>query len=134
MPPKKMEAKVPALEKEVVGLKTTMQSMQLKAKENHERLIALLSKTSMEDGSAMKTSSQFPKGVLEEFRQLVKNVELPMFSIEDPAGWIVRAEVCFQVQESCPHVKVSLAQLCMDRSTIHFFKSLLDEHSMLTWE
>lgn len=59
MPPKKMEAKVAALESEVAGLKTTMKSMQLKAEENHERLIALLSKTNMGDGSMTKTSSQF---------------------------------------------------------------------------
>ena len=30
--------------------------------------------------------------------------------------------------------KVSLAQLCMEGSTIHFFKSLLEEESELTWD
>lgn len=65
---------------------------------------------------------------------MVKKAELPMFDREDPTGWIVCVEVHFQVQEMHPDVKVSLAQLCMDGSTIHFFKSLLNEHNVLTWE
>lgn len=57
-----------------------------------------------------------------------------MFDGEDPAGWIARAEVYFQVQGTSPEVKVNLAQLCMEEPTIHFFKSICEENNELTWE
>ncbi|MCI57590.1 retrotransposon-derived protein PEG10-like, partial [Trifolium medium] len=71
---------------------------------------------------------------LTEFRHSVKKVELPSFDGDDPAGWISRAEVYFRVQGTTPKVKVSLAQLCMEGSTIHFFNSLIGEDEELTWE
>lgn len=71
---------------------------------------------------------------LDEFRQSVKKVELPMFNGDDPSGWITRAEIYFQIQETSPEIRVSLAQLCMEGPTIHFFKSLLDDEVELTWE
>jgi hypothetical protein len=57
-----------------------------------------------------------------------------MFSGEDPAGWIARAEVYFRVQGTSPEIKVDLAQLSMEGSTIHFFKALKEENEGLTWE
>ncbi|CAJ2668611.1 unnamed protein product [Trifolium pratense] len=69
-----------------------------------------------------------------EFRHAVKKVELPTFDGEDPAGWISRAEIYFRVQDTMPEVKVKLAQLCMEGSTIHFFNSLIGEDEDLTWE
>lgn len=44
MLPKQMETRVAALESEVASLKTAIHTMQLKAVENQEKLIALLSK------------------------------------------------------------------------------------------
>ncbi|MCH83460.1 RNA-directed DNA polymerase (Reverse transcriptase), partial [Trifolium medium] len=64
----------------------------------------------------------------------VKKVELPTFNGEDPAGWISRAEIYFRVQDTIPEVRVKLAQLCMEGSTIHFFNSLIGEDEDLTWE
>ncbi|WVZ24507.1 hypothetical protein V8G54_003051 [Vigna mungo] len=69
-----------------------------------------------------------------EFRQSMKKIELPSFHGEDPAGWIARAEVYFNVQETREAVRVNLAHLCMEGSTIHFFQSLLNEYEELTWE
>ncbi|MCH97391.1 retrotransposon gag protein [Trifolium medium] len=69
-----------------------------------------------------------------EFRHSAKKVELPMFDGDDPAGWISRAEVYFRVQDTSPEIKVSLAQLCMEGPTIHFFNSFLNEEEELTWE
>lgn len=57
-----------------------------------------------------------------------------MFTGEDPAGWIARAVVYFHVMETSPAVRVNLAHLCMEGSTIHFFNSLLNLDSELTWE
>lgn len=56
-----------------------------------------------------------------------------MFDRDNLSGWIVCAEVYFQVQGTHPNVKVNLAQLCMEGSMIHFFK-FLDENTCLTWE
>ncbi|MCI47133.1 retrotransposon gag protein, partial [Trifolium medium] len=88
--------------------------------------------------SPEKTNEGDSSGVrgdtLAEFRHSVKKVELPPFDGEDPAGWISRAEVYFRVQGTTPEVKVSLAQLCMDGATIHFFNSLIGEEEDLTWE
>ncbi|WVY93239.1 hypothetical protein V8G54_032327 [Vigna mungo] len=69
-----------------------------------------------------------------EFRQSMKKILLSSFRGEDPAGWIARAEVYFNVQETRESVRVNLAHLCMEGSTIHFFQSLLNEYEELTWE
>ncbi|MCI16592.1 retrotransposon gag protein, partial [Trifolium medium] len=69
-----------------------------------------------------------------EFRHATKKVELPAFNGEDPVGWISRAEIYFRVQGTIPEVRVKLAQLCMEGSTIHFFNSLIGEDEDLTWE
>jgi hypothetical protein len=90
------------------------------------------------EGSKKQTegsfSNQLNDETLLEFHRSVKKVELPMFNGEDPAGWISRAEVYFRVQGTSPEVKVSLAQLCMEGATIHFFNSLIGEDEGLNWE
>ncbi|GAU40483.1 hypothetical protein TSUD_286380 [Trifolium subterraneum] len=79
-------------------------------------------------------SSQSNGDVIAEFRHSAKKVELPSFDGDDQAGWISRAEVYFRVQNTSSEIKVSLAQLCMEGSTIHFFNSLLRENEDLSWE
>ncbi|KAI5438511.1 hypothetical protein KIW84_024304 [Lathyrus oleraceus] len=44
------------------------------------------------------------------------------------------AEVYFRVQDTSPELKVNLAQLCMEGSTIRFFKALLDAEMDLIWK
>lgn len=135
-----MEVKVAALENEMANLKVTLAKMQSRAEENQERLITLLTwgkRTDSPEKSVEKHTKIVTKlqgDSLDEFRKSVKKIELPMFTGEDPAGWIARAEVYFQVQETSPEVRASLAQLCMEGPTIHFFNSLLDGGDELTWE
>lgn len=57
-----------------------------------------------------------------------------MFDGEDTVGWISRAELYFQVQETPDDVCVNLVQLCMERTTIDFFNSLLENEEELSWE
>lgn len=38
--------------------------------------------------------------IVDEFHQVVKKVELPLFSGEDPTRWIARVEIYFQIQET----------------------------------
>jgi hypothetical protein len=146
-----MEAKVTALESEMSEVRTTLVDVQNAVKENHASLIALLEKClgksiipdaessgvkNMPSGKGSPEKGDSPGGgvVLSDFRHAVKKVELPLFNGEDPAGWISRAEIYFRVQETAPEVKVQLAQLCMEGSTIHFFNSLWNEDEGLTWE
>lgn len=147
----RMEARVNALEGEISVVRSSLVSFQEEVKENHANLIAMLEKhfgKSLDDegtGSAVSKNKETPEKKTEtpkgspadkmnEFHQSAKKVELPSFEGEDPAGWISRAEVYFRVQNTAPEVKVSLAQLCMDGPTIHFFNSLIGEDEDLTWE
>lgn len=159
MPPKKMEAKVAALETEVASLRTTLVTVQEQAENNQARLIDLLSqklskqaqereetesvrnlgtpsRSGTEQGgpSCVSGWTRLDGGQLDEFRKSAKKVELPLFNGEDPVGWIARAEVYFHVMGTSPKVKVNLAYLCMEGATIHYFNSLLHLDPGLTWE
>lgn len=144
MPPKKMEAKVTALEEKLATLEVSLHEMQNQNKDNQEKIISLLNSSKEknvgetshhnESVGTKKQNSDLHGEALDEFRLSVKKVELPMFNGDDPAGWIARAEVYFNVQNTIPEIKVNLAQLCMDGPTIHFFKGLLEENETLTWE
>lgn len=148
MPLKKvrMDAKVAALEGEMSEVKSTLIDVQNAVKTSHESLMAMfercLGKTILEEegsanGKGRSAGSGFhnlSRDALTEFRQSVKKVELPSFTGEDPAGWISCAEVYFRVQGTLPELKVSLAQLCMEGATIHFFNSLVGEDEDLSWE
>ncbi|MCH83576.1 RNA-directed DNA polymerase (Reverse transcriptase) [Trifolium medium] len=153
-----MEAKVEALESEMTEFFTTLTDVQNVVKENHANLIAMLEKcfgksVQMEEGASVtvkgtpvmqnspeKTvtkgtdSNTIRAETMTEFRHAVKKVELSYFNGEDPAGWISRAEIYFRVQETSPEVKVRLAQLCMEGSTIHFFNSLIGDDEEITSE
>lgn len=146
MPPKKvrMDAKVAALEGEMSEVKSTLIDVQNAVKTSHESLMAMfercLGKTILEEeGSANGKGRPYgfhnlSRDALTEFRQSFKKVELPSFTGEDPAEWISRAEVYFRVQGTLPELKVSLAQLCMEGATIHFFNYLVGEYEDLSWE
>ncbi|MCH80279.1 Ty3/gypsy retrotransposon protein, partial [Trifolium medium] len=152
----RMEARVNALEGEISVVRSSLENFQEEAKANHASLMALLEKcigkSLIDEGSGSvvnktihgnqgvtekeigEASNKSHTDTLSEFRHSAKKVELPSFDGEDPAGWISRAEVYFRVQNTTPGVKIDLAQLCMEGSTIHFFNSLFREDEGLTWE
>ena len=152
----RMEAKVTALEGEISEVRSTLENFQVEVKENRASLIAMLEKylgkavREESSGSVLnktvpenlgtpekkigEASNGFRADPLTEFRHSANKVELPSFDGEDPAGWISRAEVYFRVQGTTPEVKVSLAQLCMEGHSIHFFNSLVEEDEGLSWE
>lgn len=133
-----------ALEEKIATLEVSLHEMQNQNKENQEKIISLLNSSKEknvgesshynESVGNKKKNSELHDEALDEFRLSVKKVELPMFNGDDPVGWIARAEVYFNVQNTTPEIKVNLAQLCMDGPTIHFFKELLEENETLTWE
>ncbi|PNX88494.1 retrotransposon-related protein, partial [Trifolium pratense] len=141
-----MEAKITDLENELAAMKTTfadsIAEVQRTARENQTALIQMMERVLgkqptivIEEPVEAETKSPVVGNeLLDEFRRSVKKVELPAFTGDDPAGWISRAETYFRVKGTSPAVKVSLAQLSMEGSTIHFFNSLLEEKPDLTWE
>lgn len=156
----KMEAKVDALESELVEMRASLAAVTTAVKDLPTTLVSMLEKSMGKsvtmDGESVNRKQGEPSWAkmvdltgeksddgkfrslhdeaFAEFRQSAKKVELPMFSGEDPAGWISRAEVYFRVQGTLPEVKVSLSQLSMEGPTIHFFNSLLEADPALTWE
>ncbi|PNY15662.1 retrotransposon-related protein [Trifolium pratense] len=70
---------------------------------------------------------------LNESRLSGKKVKLPVFEGEDPVAWITRAEIYFDVQHTTEEMKVKLARLSMEGSTIHWFNLLLETEDDLSW-
>ena len=62
----------------------------------------------------------------------MKNVELPVFKGDDPAGWICRAETYFEVHGTLESLKIRLAKISMKGHTIHWF-NLWREEEEPTW-
>lgn len=69
---------------------------------------------------------------MDEFKLFVKKVELPGFSCVDLVGWISRAETYFEVHNIDGAIKIKLARLCMEGSTIHWFNLWCESQENLT--
>ncbi|KAJ9548687.1 hypothetical protein OSB04_021230, partial [Centaurea solstitialis] len=61
-------------------------------------------------------------------------VKLPLFEGIDPRGWIIKAELYFQVHQTPPPQKLKLTQMCMDGSALNWFTNLLIKHPHTTWD
>ncbi|MCI47411.1 retrotransposon-derived protein PEG10-like, partial [Trifolium medium] len=70
----------------------------------------------------------------QESRLSGKKVKLPAFEGEDPVAWITRAEIYFDVQQTPDAMRIKLARLSMEGSTIHWFNLLLETEDDLSWE
>lgn len=54
---------------------------------------------------------------------VVKQIELPQFSGEDPIGWLARADQYFTLNRTPANMKVQLALfVCMDGAVLHWFR------------
>jgi hypothetical protein len=160
---KSMEAKVESLENELADVRSSLTAVENAVRDLPGALIAMLERSlgislnvsqgsvhkhqaggsgkpetegeeSDEESSEKKTNVPKAETVTTEFHRSARKVELPLFDGKDPAGWISRAEVYFRVQNTPPEIKVSLAQLCMEGSTIHFFNSIVDEEHSMDWD
>lgn len=74
------------------------------------------------------------KECLDEFKLLVKKVELPRFFGTDPFRWILRAETYFEVHNTYDAMRIKLTRLCMEGSTIHWFNLWREDEGNPTWE
>lgn len=70
----------------------------------------------------------------DEFCLSVKKVELPGFTSVDPVGWISRAKTYFEVHNTSDEMKIKLARLCMEGSTIHWFNLVRESEEHLSWD
>ena len=61
-------------------------------------------------------------------------MKLPLFEGDDPVAWITQAEIYFDVQNTTDEMRVKLARLSMEGSTIHWFNLLMETKDNLSWE
>ncbi|XP_075497715.1 uncharacterized protein LOC142534958 [Primulina tabacum] len=59
---------------------------------------------------------------VEEVKLALKKIELPGFEGEDPLGWLGRMEQYFEVHETPVECKLKLAYICMQGTTVHWFR------------
>lgn len=85
-------------------------------------------------GFPAKPSLDPIKESMDEFKLSFKKVELHGFPGVDPAGWIARAETYFEVHNIEDVMKVKLAQLCMEGSTIHWFNLWRESEEDPSWK
>lgn len=64
----------------------------------------------------------------------IKHIDLPPFTDDDPVGWLVKAESYFTMQNTPLDLRISLAQICMEGMTWHWFKVLTNTELHLQWE
>ncbi|PNY13662.1 retrotransposon-related protein [Trifolium pratense] len=93
-----------------------------------EQMLKLTQKDGNEGETSVNNSSQG------ESRLAGKKVKLPLFDGEDPVAWITRAEIYFDVQNTVDEMRVKLARLSMEGSTIHWFNLLMETEDDLSWE
>ena len=73
--------------------------------------------------------------LVEEQKQWIrKKVELPYFDGSDPMGWLARAEKFFEVHSVKPELRVDMAMVSMEGSTVHWFQCLKMRWPDLHWE
>lgn len=63
-----------------------------------------------------------------------RRLELPVFSGEDPIGWLARAEQYFELQQTPAEKKVPMALVGMDGSALHWIRWLRQTTPDMSWE
>lgn len=136
----KMGDRLDALETQMETVTTTLQSlasqMQQHAQQMHQQSLILteLSKQISSKGAVPDGETSSGSSSQSESRLAGKKVKLPLFDGDDPVAWITRAEIYFDVQNSADDMRVKLARLSMEGSTIHWFNLLMETEDALSWE
>lgn len=129
----KMVDRIDVLEEQMIDVKSTLEA--LSAQMQQQSLV--LSELSKQLGQKHVTQeSNFSTGESSqgESRLSGKKVKLPVFEGDDPVAWITRAEIYFDVQNTTEEMRVKLARLSMEGSTIHWFNLLMETEDNLSWE
>jgi len=131
-----MGDRLDALETQMETVTTTLQSlasqMQQHAQQMHQQSLILteLSKQISSKGDVPDGETSYGSSNQSESRLAGKKVKLPLFDGDDPVGWITRAEIYFDADV----MRVKLARLSMEGSTIHWFNLLMETEDALSWE
>ncbi|GAU10042.1 hypothetical protein TSUD_272800 [Trifolium subterraneum] len=123
------ETRMGTVDNTLAELVTQMRNQSLVITKLSEHMTQAKQKGSIQDGDSSNNSAQSG-----ESRLAGKKVKLPLFDGEDPVAWITRAEIYFDVQGTIDEMKVKLARLSMEGSTIHWFNLLLETEDDLCWE
>ena len=126
----KMGDRMDALETQMVDVKATLQMLAQQMQQQSSVLSDLCKQI------GQKSTNQESGGSTshEESRLSWKKVKLPLFEGDDPVAWITRAETYFDVQNTTDEMRVKLARLSMEGSTIHWFNLLMETEDNLSWE
>ena len=69
----------------------------------------------------------------DDFPNFVEKIQMPNFSGLDPLGWLARVEQYFQINHTVDLLKLQLALVCMEGTTLHWVPWLEDHSSNLSW-
>ncbi|PNY16937.1 retrotransposon-related protein [Trifolium pratense] len=137
MPPRvtkpKMGDRVDALETQMVAVNTTLDEL-VRQMQQQSVILAELSKQAGKRAPSPEGETSVGDSSQSESRLAGKKVKLPLFEGEDPVAWITRAEIYFDVQGTLDDMRVKLARLSMEGSTIHWFNLLMETEDDLSWE
>ncbi|XP_057428622.1 uncharacterized protein LOC130722049 isoform X1 [Lotus japonicus] len=131
MPPKMVD-RMEALETQMGTVTDTLQELALQLQQQSMVLKELsnqMGKKVVHEGETSTGDSNSG-----ESRLAGKKVKLPVFEGDDPVAWITRAEIYFDVQGTPDELRVKLARLSMEGSTIHWFNMLRETEDELSWE
>lgn len=134
----RMGDRLEALETQVENVTMTLQELALQMQQHAQQMqqqSVIMTELSKQMGK--KTARQEDStgdSSHSESRLAGKKVKLPPFEGEDPIAWITRAEIYFDVQNTSEEMRVKLARLSMEGSTIHWFNLLMETEDELSWE
>lgn len=136
-----MGDRLDALETQMGDVTTTLQALAQQMQQHAQQMqqqSLVLTELSKQIGQKATETQKSERSVEDhvngESRLAGKKVKLPVFEGDDPVAWITRAEIYFDVQNTADEMRVKLARLNMEGSTIHWFNLLLETEDDLTWE
>jgi len=114
-------------------VQATLQSL-AQQMQQQSLIMSELSKQIAQKGVNQESENSVGESSQEESRLSGKKVKLPLFEGDDLVAWITRVEIYFDVQNTTDKMRVKLARLSMEGSTIHWFNLLMETEDELSWE
>ena len=114
-------------------VQATLQSL-AQQMQQQSLIMSELSKQIAQKGVNRESENSVGESSQEESRLSGKKVKLPLFEGDDLVAWITRVEIYFDVQNTTDKMRVKLARLSMEGSTIHWFNLLMETEDELSWE
>lgn len=111
-------------------VQATLQSL-AQQMQQQSLIMSELSKQIAQKGVNRESENSVGESSQEESRLSGKKVKLPLFEGDDLVAWITRVEIYFDVQNTTDKMRVKLARLSMEGSTIHWFNLLMETEDEL---